>query len=187
MRKAVVVAAARRHPRHRQLDHRVARALLATAASCCSNWHRSIRARSCRATTWRCASRRRTLHSAAATRATSADGYSSSRRRHPTASAAFRRFDDGAPLAPDECALRYRGAERAEVRDQRVLLSGRRGHALRAARYGEFRVAHDGDMILTGTARRCATPVVIPYCSHGAPQAASTMRGRSCGRARAAC
>lgn len=64
--------------------------------------------------------------------------------------AKFARFADGAPLAPYELLLRYR------VRDERVKFATnayffQEGHAktYEAAKYGEFRVAPNGDMILT--------------------------------------
>jgi len=63
----------------------------------------------------------------------------------------FVRFDDGAPLGPDEVRLRYR------VRDGEVKLATnafffREGDAelYEAARYGEFRVGANGEAILTG-------------------------------------
>lgn len=63
----------------------------------------------------------------------------------------FRRLADGRPLAPGEVALRYR------IRNGRPNFAtnayffeeGRADHYARAE-YGEFRVAADGDMILTG-------------------------------------
>ena len=65
--------------------------------------------------------------------------------------ATFRRLDAGAPLAPDELLLRYR------IRNGRVKLATNafffeegRADEYASARYGEFRVAPDGDAILTG-------------------------------------
>ena len=63
----------------------------------------------------------------------------------------FRRLDAGTPLAADEALLRYR------IRNGQVKLAtnayffeeGRADDYARA-RYGEFRVAQDGDAILTG-------------------------------------
>jgi uncharacterized membrane-anchored protein len=64
---------------------------------------------------------------------------------------AFRRLDTGKPLAADEALLRYR------IRNGQVKLATNafffeEGHAddYAKARYGEFRVAADGDAILTG-------------------------------------
>ena len=64
--------------------------------------------------------------------------------------AAFRRFDDGAPLAPDEVRLRYRWRDGPKFATNAFFFE--EGNALRyaRARYGEFRVSDDGDMILTG-------------------------------------
>ena len=64
--------------------------------------------------------------------------------------AAFVRRDAGEPLAADELRLRYR------VRDGRVKFATnafffQEGHArlYERARYGEFRAARDGDLLLT--------------------------------------
>lgn len=63
----------------------------------------------------------------------------------------FRRLDGGGPLRPDELALRYR------VRSGQVNFAANafffqegRAAAFRNARFGEFRVDGDGEMILTG-------------------------------------
>ena len=63
----------------------------------------------------------------------------------------FTRIDNGQPLAPDEISIRYR------LRDGQPKVATnafffQEGHADRyaRARYGEFRVAADGDTILTG-------------------------------------
>ncbi|MFO1414647.1 MAG: GDYXXLXY domain-containing protein [Burkholderiales bacterium] len=65
--------------------------------------------------------------------------------------ATYRRLDDGTPLAPDEVRLRYR------VRDRSVRLATDafffpegQGARYAGARYGEFRVAADGEALLTG-------------------------------------
>ena len=65
--------------------------------------------------------------------------------------AAFRRLDDGRPLAPDEVALRYRirGAWPNFGTNAYFFEEGS-AKAYENARYGEFRVGEDGDMILTG-------------------------------------
>ena len=62
----------------------------------------------------------------------------------------FRRFADGTPLAADEALLRYR------IRNDQPKFATnafffQEGHAkvYEAARFGEFRVARNGDMILT--------------------------------------
>ena len=63
----------------------------------------------------------------------------------------FRRLDAGTPLAEDEVLLRYR------IRNGQVKLATNayffeegRADDYAKARYGEFRVAQDGDAILTG-------------------------------------
>jgi uncharacterized membrane-anchored protein len=65
--------------------------------------------------------------------------------------AKFARFDEGQPLAPGEQRLRYR------IRDSRAKFATnayffQEGTAGRytGARYGEFRVAPDGEALLTG-------------------------------------
>ena len=65
--------------------------------------------------------------------------------------ASFSRFDDGAPLLPNEVRMRYR------VREQQPKFATnafffQEGHATlyERARFGEFRVAQSGDSILTG-------------------------------------
>jgi uncharacterized membrane-anchored protein len=65
--------------------------------------------------------------------------------------AAYRRIDNGAPLAPDEVRLRFRirnGAPRLATN----AFFFEEGHAKEyvGARYGEFRVASDGESVLTG-------------------------------------
>ena len=65
--------------------------------------------------------------------------------------AAFRRFDDGTPLAPDEARLRYRirgGAPRFAT--NAYFFEEGRAQEYANARFGEFRVAADGEAILTG-------------------------------------
>lgn len=63
----------------------------------------------------------------------------------------FRRFADGRPLAPGEIVLRYRirAGQPSLGTDAYFFEEGQAG-ALAAAAYGEFRVAADGEMILTG-------------------------------------
>lgn len=65
--------------------------------------------------------------------------------------AKFRRFDDGAPLAPDELRMRYR-VRAGEVKFATNAFFFQEGHAkiYERARYGEFRVAPDGECVLTG-------------------------------------
>ncbi len=63
----------------------------------------------------------------------------------------FRRFADARPLAPDEIVLRYRirGGEPRLATDAYFFEEGQ-ASAFANAAYGEFRVAADGEMILTG-------------------------------------
>ncbi len=77
--------------------------------------------------------------------------------------ARLRRFDDGTPLAADERRLRYR------VRDGRLRIATdawffQEGHAAvyAAARYGELRVAPDGEALLTGMLDRTFAPLEPP-------------------------
>src|SRR3989442_13923581 len=65
--------------------------------------------------------------------------------------AAFRRLDDGAFLAGREVLLRYR-VRNGELRFATNAFFFQEGSARRyeGARYGEFRVAPDGELILTG-------------------------------------
>ena len=63
----------------------------------------------------------------------------------------FRRFADARPLAPDEVALRYRvrGGQPNFATNAFFFEEGQ-ARAYENAEYGEFRVAGDGEMILTG-------------------------------------
>ena len=65
--------------------------------------------------------------------------------------ATFRRLDDRTPQAADEILLRYRVRE-GTVKFATNAFFFQEGTAKRyeAARYGEFRVAADGEMLLTG-------------------------------------
>ncbi len=72
----------------------------------------------------------------------------------------FRRLDEGGPLASDEVVLRYR------IRNGQVKLATNafffeEGHGgeYANARYGEFRVAPDGDAILTGLRDKDRAPL----------------------------
>lgn len=65
--------------------------------------------------------------------------------------AAFRRVDDGQPLAPNELRLRYR-LRNAAVKFATNAFFFQEGDAqlYANAAYGEFRVADNGDLLLTG-------------------------------------
>jgi uncharacterized membrane-anchored protein len=62
----------------------------------------------------------------------------------------FRRIDNGSPLAADEVRLRYR-VRNGTLKFATNAFFFQEGHAGRyqAARYGQFRVAPDGDLLLT--------------------------------------
>ena len=63
----------------------------------------------------------------------------------------FRRFADSRPLAPGEIALRYRiRGGRPNFATNAYFFEEGQGRTYANARYGEFRVGADGDMILTG-------------------------------------
>jgi uncharacterized membrane-anchored protein len=65
--------------------------------------------------------------------------------------AKFKRFDDGTPLATDELRIRYR-VRADQVKFATNAFFFQEGHAkiYERARYGEFRVAADGECLLTG-------------------------------------
>ena len=69
----------------------------------------------------------------------------------PSSIATYRRLDGGTPLAPDEVLPRYRVRE-GEIRFATNAFFFQEGTAGRyeEARYGEFRVAPDGELLLTG-------------------------------------
>jgi uncharacterized membrane-anchored protein len=63
----------------------------------------------------------------------------------------FRRIADGRPLATGEIALRYRiRAGRPNFATNAYFFEEGQAEAYAKAAYGEFRVAEDGEMILTG-------------------------------------
>jgi uncharacterized membrane-anchored protein len=65
--------------------------------------------------------------------------------------ASYRRVDDGTPLGANEVLLRYRVRE-GQLKFATNAFFFEEGTAKRyeSARYGEFRVAPDGDLLLTG-------------------------------------
>jgi len=69
----------------------------------------------------------------------------------PASVATYRRLDDGTPLAPNEVLLRYR-VRGGQVKFATNAFFFQEGTAKRyeGARYGEFRVAPDGELLLTG-------------------------------------
>ena len=69
----------------------------------------------------------------------------------PNRVATFRRLDDGRPLAPGEMRLRYRvRAGQPNFATNAYFFEEGQAKAYENARYGEFRVDEDGEMILTG-------------------------------------
>jgi uncharacterized membrane-anchored protein len=65
--------------------------------------------------------------------------------------AAFRRFDDGTPLAADELRIRYRvRADQVKFATNAYFFQEGTAKEYERARYGEFRVAPDGECLLTG-------------------------------------
>jgi uncharacterized membrane-anchored protein len=63
----------------------------------------------------------------------------------------FRRFADGRPLAPGEVALRYRVRNgQPNFATNAYFFEEGQAKLYQSARFGEFRVASDGEMILTG-------------------------------------
>ena len=65
--------------------------------------------------------------------------------------ASFRRIDDGAPLAADEVRMRYRVRHNAlKLATNAWFFEEGHDRDYAKARYGEFRVAPDGEAILTG-------------------------------------
>jgi len=60
------------------------------------------------------------------------------------------RFDDGAPLAAGDVRLRYRWREGPRFATNAYFFEEGTASRYTGARYGEFRVSDDGDMILTG-------------------------------------
>ena len=65
--------------------------------------------------------------------------------------ASFRRLADARPLAADEVYLRYRVREgEIKLATNAFFFEEGTGERYEPARYGEFRVAPDGDLLLTG-------------------------------------
>ena len=65
--------------------------------------------------------------------------------------ATYRRLDDGTPLAADEVALRYRvRAGRMKFATNAYFFEEGTAERYANARYGVFRVAPNGDLLLTG-------------------------------------
>ena len=64
--------------------------------------------------------------------------------------ATYRRLDDGKPLAQDEIYLRYRVRDgQMKFATNAYFFEERTAGRYEPARYGEFRVANDGDLLLT--------------------------------------
>lgn len=63
----------------------------------------------------------------------------------------FLRFDDGSPLGPNQVLLHYRVREgQPRIATNAFFFQEGEGERYQPARYGEFRVAPDGEAILTG-------------------------------------
>jgi len=75
----------------------------------------------------------------------------------------FQRLDTGAPLAAGEALLRYRIREgEVKLATNAFFFEEGRGDDYAKARYGEFRVAADGDAILTGLRDAELAPLGAP-------------------------
>lgn len=72
----------------------------------------------------------------------------------------YKRLDDGSPLAPGEIMLRYR-VRKGRVKFATNAYFFEEGTAKRyeQARYGEFRVAPDGELLLTGLRDKALEPL----------------------------
>jgi uncharacterized membrane-anchored protein len=69
----------------------------------------------------------------------------------PGSVATYRRLDDGTALAPDEILLRYRVREgRFKFATNAFFFQEGTARRYQGARYGEFRAAPDGELLLTG-------------------------------------
>jgi uncharacterized membrane-anchored protein len=69
----------------------------------------------------------------------------------PNAVATYRRLDDGTPLAANEVLLRYRVREgQLKFATNAFFFQEGTANKYAGARYGEFRVAPDGGLLLTG-------------------------------------
>lgn len=75
----------------------------------------------------------------------------------------FLRLDDGRPLARDEVRLRYRvRAGQVKLATNAFFFQEGQGRHYEQARYGEFRVAGDGDALLTGLRGADFSPLGAP-------------------------
>ena len=72
----------------------------------------------------------------------------------------YKRLDDGSPLAPGEILLRYR-VRKGRVKFATNAFFFEEGTAKRyeQARYGDFRVAPDGELLLTGLRDKALEPL----------------------------
>ena len=77
--------------------------------------------------------------------------------------AQFRRFDDGAPLAPDELRLRYRWRDNgAKFATNAYFFEEGHAEEYAGAKYGELRVSGDGEVLLTGLRDAAKRPLGAP-------------------------
>ncbi|MCE1172418.1 MAG: GDYXXLXY domain-containing protein [Azovibrio sp.] len=75
----------------------------------------------------------------------------------------FLRLDDGRPLARDEVRLRYRvRAGQVKLATNAFFFQEGQGRHYEQARYGAFRVAGDGDALLTGLRGADFSPLGAP-------------------------
>jgi uncharacterized membrane-anchored protein len=92
-------------------------------------------------------------------RLATADGYIVA-ALDPDSVSHYKRLDDGSPLAPGEILLRYR-VRKGQVKFATNAYFFEEGTAKRyqQARYGEFRVAPDGELLLTGLRDKALKPL----------------------------
>ena len=75
----------------------------------------------------------------------------------------FRRLDDATPLAADEVSLRYRvRGDQLKFATNAFFFQEGAAPRYQPARYGEFRVGDNGDMILTGLRGESLEPLGQP-------------------------
>jgi uncharacterized membrane-anchored protein len=84
-------------------------------------------------------------------------------RRGDDGVATFVRLDDGTPLAADEIRIRYRWRAGApQFATNAFFFEERQAPLYAGARFGEFRAAPDGEVILTGLRDAARQPLGLP-------------------------